>query len=59
MGIVRTNKKLFKFSLTKSSICDFCGQSLDDKKPRILGVRTYSKLMDKPIKQFKQNWAQQ
>ena len=32
MGIVRTNKELFKFSLTNSTLCDFCGQSLEDKK---------------------------
>ena len=26
MGIVRTNKELFKFSLVNSTLCDFCGQ---------------------------------
>ena len=32
MGIVITNNILFKFSLTNSTLCDFCGQSLEDKK---------------------------
>jgi len=31
MGIVRTYKELFKFSLTNSTLCDLCGQSLEDK----------------------------
>ena len=30
MGIVRTNKDLFKFKLVNSSLCDFCGQSPED-----------------------------
>ena len=32
MGIVRTNKELFKFSLVNSTLCDFCGQATESIK---------------------------
>ena len=55
MGIVRTNKELFRFAIVNSTLCDFCGRIVDNVKHLFWDCEHTQAFLGSVIKCFKFN----